>query len=300
MKRTCKKISLLFCSLILFLMACAHKNERMPYEETGLQRKSEIMNPIFPDTCRNDGYFGNYKLIAHRGGITEGKYAEYDPAAIQEAIDRGYYMLEIDVRQTRDGVLILNHDPDFSKFFNTARKVNEMTWDEIKALRSNKGNFRPMSLDELSQICAGKIQFMLDLKEENPTPLYYKKLESILEKYDLLSGSYFIDYDARKYFWGKAKFNFRINEVQKIKEELSAGKDVAGHYFLFDNANRMNSEIIKWCQQNSITVVPSVNTFHYKFENNMTGAKRDIEFLKECGVTEFQIDSQYDRWLPVK
>jgi hypothetical protein len=59
----------------------------------------------------------------------------------------------------------------------------------------------------------------------------------------------------------------------------------------------MNSEIIKWCQQNSITVVPSVNVFHYKFENDMKGAKRDIGFLKECGVTEFQIDSQYDRWL---
>jgi len=47
-------------------------------------------------------------------------------------------------------------------------------------------------------------------------------------------------------------------------------------------------------------VVPSVNTFHYKFENNMTGAKRDIEFLKECGVTEFQIDSQYDQWFQSK
>ena len=256
-------------------------------------------NPdLFSGMQKNDGTFNGYKLIAHRGGITEGKYNEYDPASIQEAIDRGYYMLEIDVRLTKDGVLILNHDAGFNKFFNTPKRVNEMTWDEIKELRSNKGNFRPMSLEELAQICSGKIQFMLDLKEENPSNEYYQKLEQILEKYDLLSGAYFIDYDARKYFWGKAKFNFRVHEVQKIKEELYRGEDVACHYFLFDNANRLNSEIIKWCQQNSITVVPSVNTFHYRLENRTRGAKRDIEFLKECGVTEFQIDSEYDQWLP--
>ncbi len=147
-------------------------------------------------TADNKGY----KLIAHRGGITEGKYSEYDPASIREAIDRGYYMLEIDIWQTRDGELILNHDQDFSKFFNVPKKVNEMTWAEIKELRSVKGNFRPMLLEELAQMCAGKIKFMLDLKEKNPSREFYQKLEDILEKYDLLSGAYFIDNDAKTYF----------------------------------------------------------------------------------------------------
>lgn len=256
-------------------------------------------NPdIYSSMLKNDGQFQDYKLIAHRGGITEGKYSEYDPAAIEEAIARGYYMLEIDVRMTKDGVLMLNHDADFSKFFSSSQKVSEKNWSDIQNLRSSKGDFRPFTLEELAQMCAGKIKFMLDLKEDNATPEYYQKLEKVLEKYDLLSGAYFIDYDARKYFWNKAKFNFRVKELPEIKKKLERGEDVAAHYFLFDNANRLNSEIIKWCQLNSISVVPSVNTFHYKYENDMRGAKHDIEFLKACGVTEFQIDSQYDRWLP--
>jgi hypothetical protein len=52
------------------------------------------------------------------------------------------------------------------------------------------------------------------------------------------------------------------------------------------------------CQSVSIPVVPSVNFGHYRIENPKRGAKRDIEFLKECGVTQFQIDSDFDDWLP--
>lgn len=267
-----KKLALLGCCLLLFLSTCQVSGHR--------EREK----------------FKTYRLIAHRGGVTEGKYSEYDPAAIQEAIDRGYYMLEIDVRMTCDSILILNHDPDFSKFFSTPERVNEMTWAGIRKLRAVKGGFHPPSLEELARTCSGKIKFMLDLKENNPSPEYYRKLEEILEKYNMLSDAYFIDYDARKYFWDKAKFNFRVKDFDKIREALANGEDVARHYFLFDNANRMYAEIIKWCQQHTVAVVPSVNTFHYKFEADTVGAKRDIEFLKQCGVTEFQIDSQYDRW----
>ncbi len=69
-------------------------------------------NPdVFSNMAKNGGVYNGYKLIAHRGGIVEGKYDEFDPASIQAAIDQGYYMLEIDVRETRDGVLIVHHDP---------------------------------------------------------------------------------------------------------------------------------------------------------------------------------------------
>jgi len=76
------------------------------------------------------------------------------------------------------------------------------------------------------------------------------------------------------------------------------GEDVASHYFLFDDGAKLTSSLIKMCQMAHIAIVPSVNFGHYHFENPMRGAKRDIEFLKECGVTEFQIDSDFDNWLP--
>jgi len=86
-----------------------------------LNKKINMVNldnpDVFSNMAMNGGFYNGYRLIAHRGGIVEGKYNEYDPASIQAAIDLGYYMLEIDVRETKDGVLIVPHDSDFIRIF---------------------------------------------------------------------------------------------------------------------------------------------------------------------------------------
>ena len=99
-------------------------------------------------------------------------------------------------------------------------------------------------------------------------------------------------------FWGKVKFLLRANETEVVFQKLRKGEDVACHYFLFDDGAKMTSSLIKMCQMAHIAIVPSVNFGHYRYENAIRGAKRDIAFLKECGVTEFQIDSDFDDWLP--
>lgn len=251
---------------------------------------------VFTNMLTNNGEFNEYNLIAHRGGITGDEFNEFDPASVREAIERGYYMLEVDIRSTKDGVLIVHHDNDFKRFFNDHRNVDEVTWDEISSLRSDRGDYSPMAFEELASMCTGKIRLMIDAKVR--TQEVFHKIGEILEKYDLLDGAYFIQLEAREHFWGRAKFHFRVNQVEDILERQANGEDIARHFFLFDHGNRLNSEIIKWCQRHSITVVPSVNIGHYRLENHWQGAKRDIEFLKECGVTEFQIDSHYDIWLP--
>jgi hypothetical protein len=248
--------------------------------------------------AKNGGVFNGYMLIAHRGGIVEGKYDEFDPASIHAAIEQGYYMLEIDVRETKDGVLIVHHDLDFNRFFNDTRKVDECLWDEVKLIRSTKGDYHPLLFEEVAKMCSGKVKVMLDIKVSDKSPEFYLKLEAILVKYNLLEGAYFIDNESKKYFWGKAKFLFRAHEAQTILEKYRSGENVACHYFLFDDGAKLTSSLIKMCQSAHITVVPSVNFGHYRFENPMRGAKRDIGFLKECGVTQFQIDSDFDDWLP--
>lgn len=250
---------------------------------------------VFSDMVKNGGVFKKYKLIAHKGGIVERKYGEYDPTSIREAIDKGYSMLEVDVRPTKDGVLILNHDNSFQRFFNDPRKASDLTWKEIKEIRAEKGNYHPLLFEDLCQMCSGKIKLMIDVKGDQPSE-FYAKLGAMMEKYNLFAGSYFIDTKSMEYFLGKTKFCVRANEIDFLKEKILKGEDIACHYFLFENGNRLASEAIKWCQQNYVSVVPTVNIWQYQSENYMRGAKRDIEFFKECGVTEFQIDSDFDEW----
>lgn len=254
---------------------------------------------VFNNMLRNKGVFKGYRLIAHRGGIIEGKYDDFDPSSIKEALMKGYSMLEVDIRSTRDGVLVLAHDNSCARIFGDNRRVSELTWEEMKNFKSKKGGFNPMTLEDIARICAGKAGLMIDIKEKNKTEEFYSKLLDILSNYDLLENAYFLDPVDESYIRGKAKICFRVNQLPEIKEKMANGENVVADYFLFDNGNRMTSEVIKWCQANYITVVPSVNAFHYTDENYLHGAERDIEFLKECGITEFMIDSDFDQWLGI-
>ncbi len=238
-----------------------------------------------------------YRLIAHRGGIVEKRFTEYDPRSLEAAVDRGYWMLEVDVWRTKDGVLVLHHDDNLMRIYGHAGRISELTWGELQSLRAIKAGYGLMKLEEVAARCKGKVRLMIDRKPPQPTEAYYKELARILQTYDLLTDSYFIDKQAIPYFWGKARFGFRLSELPRIKEMIQNGEDVACHYFLFDHGNVLSSDAIRWCQQHSIAVVPSINIFHYRYENHMRGAERDINFLKACGVREFQIDSNYDDWL---
>ena len=234
-----------------------------------------------------------FKLIAHRGGVVEGQYPENSAASVNEAIQRGYWMIEVDIRETKDGQAIAQHDPDFQRFYGHPGKASEMTWDEIKQLRATPGNARPLLFEELVALCKGKLYLMLDTKAPH-SPEFCQQIETILKKYDLLSSAYVIGtHESGEYLKGKAKVG---KDRQYIQQAIQKGENVKDLYFLFEHGNALDEATITWAQELGITIVPSINTFHYKTEDPMEGAKEDIEWLKKAGVTEFQIDSEYDRW----
>ena len=234
-----------------------------------------------------------YKLIAHRGGVVEGQYPENSEASLKEAIKRGYWMIEVDIRETKDGIAIAQHDPDFQRFYGHPGKASEMTWDEIKKLRSHPGNARPLLFEEVVALCKGKLFLMLDTKAPH-SPEFCQQIENILKKHDLLSSAYVIGTaESGEHLRGKAKIG---KDLEYIQQAIQKGENVKDLYFLFEHGNEVDEATITWAQELGITIVPSINTFHYKTEDPMQGAKEDIEWLQKAGVTEFQIDSEYDRW----
>jgi glycerophosphoryl diester phosphodiesterase len=61
------------------------------------------------------------RLIAHRGGIVDDIHAENSRGSIEEAIKRGYWMIEVDVRATLDGEPVLQHDATLERFYGASR-----------------------------------------------------------------------------------------------------------------------------------------------------------------------------------
>lgn len=237
--------------------------------------------------------FSNYKLIAHRGGIVEGKYNEYDPRSIQAAIDSGYWMLEIDVRPTKDNKIIVNHDADLLRVYGISKRIDSMTLAELKSIKALKGNYSPMTFEEVLQVMQGKVKIMVDLKPNKPEPWFNIEINNLLKKYNMLNDAFFLRNDVMQYYDG-AKFGFRVSEIDTIKKLMNQDIDVVNKYYLFDHGNRINAETARWCQKNNITVCTSVNIDHYRMEDHYMGAKRDIEYLNKCGITIHQIDSDYD------
>lgn len=158
----------------------------------------------------------NYRLVAHRGGIVEGIFDEFDPRSVQAAIDSGYWMLEIDVRPTADKSIILHHDGNLSRIYGINKKPEEMTLNELKQLRAVKGGYSPMSLEELAGMCQGRIRFMVDVKPQQADSWFLYEINRILEKYNMLDNAFFIRNDVETYF-KKGKFGFRMDELSLMK-----------------------------------------------------------------------------------
>jgi glycerophosphoryl diester phosphodiesterase len=71
-------------------------------------------------------------LHAHRGVVS--KAPENTLAAVRAAIAEGADYVETDVQLSKDDVLVVVHDSDFSRLAGIARKVWELTYDEIRAI----------------------------------------------------------------------------------------------------------------------------------------------------------------------
>jgi glycerophosphoryl diester phosphodiesterase len=236
-------------------------------------------------------------LIAHRGGIVEDRYAENSPGSVQAAIERGYWMIEVDIRETKDGRLVVQHDPTFQRFYNDPRSVSEMSWEEISKLRATPGGTRPMEFHELAAACRGKIRLMLDVKGETHPRQFYESLEKSLRANQLLSTAYVLgSAQPKEYFRGKA---FLSADRKVLRAAAERGEDVARLYFLFELGSILDESAIQMARKLGVTPVAGINTFRYEMarEDHWAGAERDIRKLLKLGIRHFQIDSIYDKWL---
>jgi len=121
------------------------------------------------------------KLIAHRGGVVDAKRIENNVAAIEEAIRRSYEMREVDIRESKDGQLVVHHDATLRRFYGDGRALSELTWEAIQTLRSDPGQQAPLSFKQYAALCRGRIKLMLDTK--GPVIMSHRLLKPWSESY---------------------------------------------------------------------------------------------------------------------
>lgn len=123
--------------------------------------------------------------VGHRGTV---RFApENTIAAFEKAIDFGLDLIEIDVRETADGHLVIIHDATVNRTTNGAGRVSELTLSQIKKLDAGswfdpsfKGERVP-TLEEALEAMRGRALPDIDFRAGTP-----EKLVAAVRSYGLL------------------------------------------------------------------------------------------------------------------
>jgi glycerophosphoryl diester phosphodiesterase len=121
---------------------------------------------------------------AHRGEHLH--HSENSLPAIQGAIDAGMDFVELDVRTTSDGHLVLMHDRTVDRMTNGQGPVSEMTLADIRKLDLGARfpgqfpNLRVPTFDEALALAKGKIGIYIDTKSASP-----KDLVAAIERHEM-------------------------------------------------------------------------------------------------------------------
>lgn len=92
-------------------------------------------------TFAQDALTQTHLLVAHRGGKYE--VDENTMQGFRSAYNSGLRAFETDFRITKDSVIVINHDGTLARMFNDSRTIESITLDELRKLRTSKGNQAP-------------------------------------------------------------------------------------------------------------------------------------------------------------
>ncbi|OPY25851.1 MAG: cytoplasmic glycerophosphodiester phosphodiesterase [Methanocella sp. PtaU1.Bin125] len=104
-----------------------------------------------------------FMIVGHRGA------AGYEPEntlhSFRRAIEIGVDWIEMDVRRSADGHLVVIHDDTVDRTTGGHGKVSEMTLDELKKLDAGRGQKIP-TLQEAIDFTKGQARLIIEIKQE--------------------------------------------------------------------------------------------------------------------------------------
>ncbi len=132
----------------------------------------------------------NVTVQAHRGSSLD--YPENSMAAFEAAVQETAEYIELDIQQTKDGVLYVMHDRSLKRTTGLDKYSYEVTWDEIKDLSiSNIEEFKDQRIPLFSEAIKfakdNNILLNVELKPTGYEKDFEKSVIDTLEEYNYLN-----------------------------------------------------------------------------------------------------------------
>jgi len=162
--------------------------------------------------------------VGHRGA--RAYEIENTLESFQKAIELGVNAIELDVRKSKDGKLVIIHDDNLKKVFDKDILVNQATLKELKQLTDNK----IPTLEEAIQFINKKVdKILVELKEAG----YEKKVLEIIRKEKLKDRAIIISFHEQV-----------LLTVRKLDEEIKTGLIYSKYKNPIDTALKLNAQYL--------------------------------------------------------
>lgn len=125
--------------------------------------------------------FGKY--IAHRGlhNIEDG-IPENSLPAFKAACDKGI-AIELDVRLTKDGRVVVLHDMSLYRSCGIDASVSDFTYNQLCAFSLQNTNEKIPPLSQVLKLVNGKVPLLIEIKDGHGLGILEKRTYKLLEKY---------------------------------------------------------------------------------------------------------------------
>ncbi len=129
-----------------------------------------------------------FVAVAHRGGGVE--VAENTIAGISHGLEAGVDIIEVDVRSSADGELVLSHDEDLLRLCGVAERVDALSMKELRSLKVF--GLEPIAtLTEALETVQGRAGMFIEIKEPATTPKIVKMVQEAKMENDVCFISFY-------------------------------------------------------------------------------------------------------------
>ena len=140
----------------------------------------------------NADYLNKVKITAHRG--YSAKAPENSLAAFEKAIESDADVIELDVRETKDGEIVVMHDESLKRTCGVDKKVGELTLDQLKRFAvgteykgKNRADYEGElipTLREVIELVGDRAELNIELKPAKTDDGLEEKVADIISEYD--------------------------------------------------------------------------------------------------------------------
>lgn len=173
---------------------------------------------------------GYIEITSHRGYSS--KAPENTIPAIELAMEYMADYVEIDVQETKDGVLVLFHDWDLYRVTGKKGSVRNLNYHELTELDAGlwfgeeyRGTKIP-TLEETLELCKGKVNLNIEIKNGARTKQLNEKVVEMIEAHNF----------ERQCVITSARYEDLVT-IKELNQDLKTGYILAGGYGNFYNNN---------------------------------------------------------------